>query len=141
MRHDLPAGPFTVKVVGLTFVDAYPRNLLSLHEAYHHVTPGDEGVGCVLKRRPDNTHDANAVEVHVPSLGDLGFVGHLPAGVAARVAPALDDGVDLLTHVASVLIDPNYPDRPGVSIQICRAPNPIDDPAEFSTSPSYEYHR
>eukprot|EP00752_Nemacystus_decipiens_P016654 g14894.t1 len=50
--------------------------------------PGAERPVAILVRAPDNPHDPNAVEVHVPALGRQ--VGHLSREHAAIVAPLLD---------------------------------------------------
>jgi hypothetical protein len=42
------------------------------------------------------------------------------AGLAARMAPEMDAGVTWDCGVVSVLIDPEYPDRPGITIQCHR---------------------
>ena len=139
-----PPRRFTVRVVGLTFVDggnAYPNNVQQLREAYNarvlvSVFSGDpyddpepaplivgwgpgkiEPLPIVLRRNPDNEHDANAVEVHSPAVGML---GHLPRDIAARVAPWLDAGHKLRVGVASVLVMPGSEDNPGVSLCVER---------------------
>ena len=143
MRETAVAPPpvrFTVKVVGLTFVDdgrAYPANVHELRKIhstkvfagifndspYDDPEPATLTVGwgygdveplpIVLTRNPDNEHDANAVEIHSPSVGML---GHLPRDVAARVAPWLDAGHLMRAGVASVLVVPGHEDQPGVSL-------------------------
>ena len=140
-----PPRRFTVKVVGLTFVDdgrAYPDNVHRVREAHesrfaHFIDGRDdaapyqaffqigyaaaalpEPLPIVLIRNPSNEHDTNAVEVHQPSVG--GMLGHLPRDMAARVAPWLDAGNDLRVGVASVLVMPGQEDNPGVALCIER---------------------
>ena len=118
----LPADHFTSKVVGVSFVDNYPENLLALSIAMDERPPEhlEEPLPAVLKRNPDNVHDANAIEIHVPQLGDYGMIGHLPRDLAARLAPELDEGGRWQAGVASVLINPEHLDRPGISIDLRR---------------------
>ncbi len=140
-----PPKRFTVKVVGLTFVDdgrAYPANVHRVRVAHesrfaHFIDGRDddapyqaffqigyaaaalpEPLPIVLIRNPDNPHDTNAVEVHQPSIG--GMLGHLPRDIAARVAPWLDAGHKLRVGVASVLVMPGSEDNPGVSLCVER---------------------
>lgn len=119
ITRGLPKVAFTVKVVGLTFVAGYPDNLLRLADRCKVLdTDGEEGPAVVLRRAPDNVHDANAIEVHVPALGDEGMVGHIPATIAEWLAPALDDGAHVGCHVVSVLIAPGREENPGLSIEV-----------------------
>lgn len=150
------------KVVGVSFVPAYPDNLHALKEAHdaHFVdrdcqqcgtedAPRDRCRNCrgtgviggglpkyagfgpddteplpaVFIRNPDNPHDANAVEVHVPGLGEVnGMIGHIPRDKAARLAPSIDAGERWKVGIGSVLIDPDHMDRPGISVVVQRAP-------------------
>lgn len=106
-------GRALVRVVGMTFTDGYPD---SLHELARHTTAG-EPLPVVLRRNPDNEHDPNAVEVHAPLVG---MIGHLPRDVAAIVAPFLDGGGRVRVGIHAVYVDPEFEDRPGVSINIER---------------------
>ena len=112
---------WTAKVVGVTFVAGYPKNL---HEvdviSMSRLALGDEPLAAVIVRNPANQYDANACEVHVPALGDDGMVGHLPAAVAARLAPLLDAGEQWVAEVGSVLISEENPNRPGISVHVRR---------------------
>jgi len=118
MAGPLPA-TFTVKVVGVTFVPAYPRNLYALQSVYDQ-GPRHESLVAILVRNPANEHDANAIEVHVPALGDYAMIGHVPARIAERLAPEMDGGQPWSALVESVLIDLEHMDRPGISIQCGR---------------------
>ena len=115
--------PFACKVVGVSFVDAYPDNLYALDEAWSRsVLDNDEPLVVILVRNPDNPYDANAIEVHVPALGEeWGMIGHLTRPIAARLAPELDAGHEWRAQVESVLIDPDHLDRPGISIKCAPA--------------------
>ena len=111
------AANFTAKVVGVSFVPGYPDNLHMLAQAADNAEVRGEPLAVVLKRNPQNEYDSNAIEVHVPGLGEEnGFIGHLTRPIAQRMAPEMDAGEPWLAEVASVLIDPDHPDRPGISI-------------------------
>lgn len=114
--------PFTVKVVGVSFRPTYPDNLYALDEAWQRsVLDNDEPLAAVLVRELDNTHDPNAVAVHVPALGEeWGHIGYLVAPIAARLAPEMDSGDRWGGEVVNVLIDPDFLDRPGISIRCIR---------------------
>lgn len=112
---------FTLKVVGVSFVPSYPDNLLVLGEAALTADNRGEPLVAILIRNPDNQFDANAVEVHVPALGEeYAMIGHLTRPVAARLAPELDSGINWMAEVESVLINPEHLDRPGISIKCAR---------------------
>lgn len=113
------------KVVGLTFVEAYPENVLTVGEMVDAAAAAALGwsgsgvseVPVLFVRRPDNAFDANAIEVHVPSLGrGRSMIGHVPRDLAERVAPSLDRGDRWDARVASVLVQPEHSDRPGVEV-------------------------
>lgn len=114
------ASPFSAKVVGVSFVPGYPGNLHRLSEVSDRARLDGEPLAVVLKRNPDNQYDSNAIEVHVPAIGDGGFIGHLTRPIAARMAPELDRGERWLAEVGDVLIDPDHMDRPGISINCKR---------------------
>jgi hypothetical protein len=115
------ADHFSSAVVGVTFVDTYPANLLDLHAVLLDRIGdfGDEPLPVILVRNPDNEHDPNAIEVHVPAVG---MVGHLPAPLAAWFAPALDAGERWAASVEAINVHPSHPDRPGLTIEVHRAP-------------------
>lgn len=71
-------------------------------------------------RNPDNEFDANAIEVHAPILGRRSMLGHVPASLAAEVAPSMDAGDEWTILLETVLIDPEYPDKPGALISLTR---------------------
>lgn len=109
-----------VPVVGVTFAPGYPGNIRRLAEiCAENPRPGEEEIPVVLMRNPDNEHDANAVEVHVPSIGAM--IGHCSRIIAARLAPSMDAGVKFLAWVHWVRIDPEHPDNPGIDIAFRRA--------------------
>ena len=117
--------PFSAKVVGVTFTSGYPENLqaldVMLRSVERHPSSLGEGAPAIIVRNPDNTFDANACEVHIPALGsEWAMIGHLPAPVAARLAPELDDGGRWQGHVVEVLIHPDHDDRPGIAIKLHR---------------------
>ena len=123
-RHPSRIGsPFTAKVVGVSFVHGYPDNLHNLAAVQERAESSGEPLAVVLVRNPDNEYDPNAIEVHVPALGEKwGFIGHLSRPIAARVAPEMDHGVLWGAEIVSVLIDPIHMDRPGIEIKCARAP-------------------
>ena len=109
--------PFHTKVVGVSFVDSYPDNLYALDMAQREAQRSGEPLTVVLVRNPENRYDANAIEVHVPALGEeWAMMGHLTRPIAARLAPAIDAGDRWQAAVESVLIDPDHPENPGISI-------------------------
>ena len=111
----VPRSTFTTRVVGLSFVNDYPRNVWEIEDRFQgaQACPPAE-----LLRRPDNPHDSNAIEVHVPALGEgRTKIGHLPADVAARMAPAMDDGTSFDAEIEAVLRKPGSP-HPGVAVRI-----------------------
>lgn len=113
------------KIVGLTFVESYPENLhtaeaaLSEAETQAGWSRLDEPVALpvALIRNPDNEFDPNAVEVHLPLLGRRrSMVGHVPADLAAKLAPSLDRGDEWEARLVRVLVNPEHPDRPGAAV-------------------------
>jgi hypothetical protein len=130
---------FRTKVVGVTFVDSYPQGLYRLKEiAEQRWLAGSgpkedakwgsiEPLPAVLIREPDNPHDANAIEVHIPSLGRYGMIGHLPAVMAARLAPLMDEGTRYQAAITVVLIHPEHSERPGIEVVIDRVDDPMED--------------
>lgn len=123
----LPDAPFTTKVVGVSFAEGYPDNLLALREICEGLDLERESLPVVLLRNPDNEADPNAIEVHLPVLSAyeaserVGKIGHIPASMAARLAPELDAGVQWLSYLFQVLIHSDHMDRPGISIRLQRA--------------------
>jgi hypothetical protein len=106
----------SLRVVGVTFVPSYPDNLLALARvlAQAEADGSQEGVAVVLIRNPNNEHDPNAIEVHVPALGQI---GHVPRELAAEMAPRLDAGEKVIAAVVSVRIQEGHEDRPGVIVR------------------------
>lgn len=122
-----------MKVVGVSFVPTYPENLYQLQALYdwqadqakHGFSATAsmaeiEPLSVVLKRNPGNQHDRNAVEVHVPALGDDGRIGHLARDNAAIVAPMMDNGVRFACHVHRCRVLQSDPSKPGIDISITR---------------------
>lgn len=116
-------GPFASKVVGVAFTPSYPGNLMALQAAQDEALASGEPLVVVLVRNPANEYDTNAIQVHVPALGDpAGFIGHLTSPVARRLAPQMDDGERWGGEIEDVLVHPDHPDRPGISIRCFPAP-------------------
>lgn len=107
-----------IDVVGVSFVDDYPANLLRLRDLHESRLPNAERFACVLRRNPANQYDPNAVEVHVPILGSM--IGHVPKDLAAELAPIMDAGVPVAAEVVDIRVNPDHPDRPGCSIAVRR---------------------
>ena len=107
MRATLPRR-LSTKVVGVSFVDGYPDNLLALD---------GEDVELALRREVDNPHDANAVAVVVDGGPQL---GHLPAALAARFAPELDAGTVWWVTGWDVLVMPGAESQPGLTLNLER---------------------
>lgn len=115
---------FDTAVVGCTFVDSYPDNIYALEQAYLNAGLLGEPVACIIVRNPDNPYDANACEVHAPSLGNWAMLGHLTRPIAARLAPELDAGHIWQAHVSNVRIHPDHLENPGVDIHLTRKKAP-----------------
>ena len=122
-------------VVGMTFVDGYPGNVRALdrllnEDAWENEMTRLSGVSQrfepevagELRRDPANTHDANAVQVHVTALDDGSLIGHLPRAVAARLAPELDNGHRWSCTVTEVYTHSEHVDHPGVTVRLARVP-------------------
>lgn len=105
-----------VRVVGVSFAPGYPQNLHQVAPLAIDASARGEALAVALRRNPDNPYDANAIEVHVPAIDAM--VGHLPAGVAARLAPLMDQGARIGADVFTVAIDPTHPDRPGIEVRV-----------------------
>lgn len=103
------------QVVGVTFVKGYPENLLRLHELIAEHGRDDEGIAAVLIRDPENAHDPNAVQIHVPAIGRIGSV---PRTLASKVGPSMDRGERFTAEVTGVRINPEHGERPGVDVVI-----------------------
>ncbi len=115
------------RVVGLTFVDGYPANLsdAAVEIDRREVAAGwasldadgVTGLPVALVREPENEFDPNAVEVHLPVLGRRrSMIGHVPADLAAKLAPSIDRGDEWDARLERVLVNPEHPDRPGALV-------------------------
>lgn len=103
-----------VRVVGVTFQEGYPDNLLTLWEDLEN---GAE-VHFELVREPENEHDPNAILV----TADGRPVGHIPRQIAEVVAPEMDKTPGcLLISQGRVVISPNIPEKPGLEITLVTA--------------------
>lgn len=111
------ASRFTVKVVGLSFRPGYPDSLLALSEALDALPAGTGGEASLI-RDLDNEVDPHAVAVLVSGA----IVGYIPATLARRVGPEIDAGSRFRVVSAEVLIHPEFPERPGLEIEVERIP-------------------
>ena len=111
---------FSVRLVGVTFAPGYPETIGKLEATWvSRELRGEEPVPikAVLRRDPANPHDSNAVAVLV----DGDHLGHIPANMAARLAPLLDAGEVWSCEVTDVVTDPNRPANPGVTVRLARS--------------------
>ena len=109
---------FNIDVVGLTFVAGYPSNLYRLEELMADAEASGEPLALLLVRNPNNEFDSNAIEVHVPALGDAGMVGHVARQMAAHLARRLDNGEQYTAYPSWVRINPEHEDYPGLTITV-----------------------
>lgn len=135
-KTEAPLPPrFSSSVVGVSFLPTYPDILYRIEWVWAErrlfteaIPDGDgmpgEGVPAVLIRNPDNEHDPNAIQVHVPAIVDdtweNAMIGHLPANIARRLAPRMDAGVGTRVWVHGLRIHTNHPDRPGIDVHVMR---------------------
>jgi len=97
---------FLRPVVGVTFVDDYPHNLLGITKP----RPAR------LVRNPANEFDPNAIEVRTD---DGVMIGHLDRGTALMMATAMDQGrVSLSVELQPARVDQAAPNQPGISVLI-----------------------
>lgn len=100
---------FTARVVGVSFVEGYPDNLLQIRD----VLDGEAPVSATLVRDPGNRYDGNAVRVEVEGWG---LVGHIDRVLAARLAPEMDAGAKWGARVLAVNVHPDNPRNPGIEV-------------------------
>lgn len=117
-------------IAGVSFRPEYPGNLLALAETqYNDGRPTGEGTSGVLIAEPDNEYDPNAVQVHSPSVG---FIGYLPKRMAADAQLKLRQGLRPVCEI-EVRVHPDHPERPGADIIVTwhdamhNAPVVLDD--------------
>lgn len=124
---------FHGKCVGMTFVPGYPDNVYALRDAE---TPEDDGdlfgdellveddgsleIPLLMRRNPQNPHDENAIEVHAPQLGEASMLGHVPATIAARLAPHLDAHEEWNIYLERIAVVPGKESNPGLHLHIFR---------------------
>lgn len=113
-----PPGNFRVRVVGLTFAPDYPGCVQRLDPALWGHRPVPERARLVLRRQPDNPADPNAVAVVNAETGE--HLGHLPAHLAARLAPDLDAGATWEVASWEVVVSPRAGDQPGLEVEVRR---------------------
>ena len=140
----------SLRVVGMSFTKGYPDNYYRLRDlcesrqlaaisdgksdwlddhddAFVGGEPEPDAVGepveVLLVRNPFNKYDGNAIEVHIPTLGRTSMVGHIPRDIAARLAVRMDDNQKTTAVIDAVLISPENPDNPGLSITVTVDPD------------------
>lgn len=99
----------TTKVVGLTFNSEYPSNVYEIAKRF---ALGDDSIS--IEREPDNEFDNNAIVV----VDGEKAVGHLPAKIAALIAPQIDAGVSWFAAIESVVISQENVNQPGLKVTI-----------------------
>ena len=105
--------PFLTPVRGHAFASAPPAD----------PAPVRHGSAAVLRREPDNPADPLAVSVWATGRGSAWRIGYLERAVAARVAPRLDDGVEVTATLAGWWDEPEGRwRRPVVALQPDDAP-------------------
>lgn len=116
------AGSFSTRLVGVRFAPRYPDVVFELEHRlrFHEARTGGPArpVKVLLRRHPDNPVDVHAIAVEAVGLGHL---GHLPAGLAFRLAQEIDQGVEWRAEVVNVVIHPAEPLQPGVEVHLERA--------------------
>ena len=105
-------------VAGESYRPGYPDNLLQLAEVLRTMD-GREWLAAVLRRDPNNEHDPNAIEVHVP--GGSGHCGFVPGQLARILAPILDSGTVISAHAVEVRIHHESPNKPGLTVALTLA--------------------
>lgn len=104
-----------LKVVGLTFRDSYPDNILEHYPDFPHAD-------IALVREPGNSHDPNAISVWVMPDDEIEaadyHVGYIPKERAAVLAPKMDSGTDVKVSAAAVLVSPSNPENPGMEVTL-----------------------
>jgi len=109
-------GRFAVRVVGCSFAPGYPGALYRAARRREQL---------VVVREPHNAADPHAVAVRTAG-GEP--VGYLPAAVASRVAPGMDDGEQWVVarwRLATVAAAPGHP---GVLLALERVQWAVDPP-------------
>lgn len=103
-----PLRGFVAKVVGVTFIDAYPGNLNRIEQRL-----AGEEVCAGLVRDPANVHDGNAIQVWIDGEG---MIGHIAREHSARIAPLLDAGQQWRAKVRRIVRVDDASDKPGIEI-------------------------
>lgn len=109
--HKIPEGMKTISVVGVSFVDGYPGNILKLVDVFRN-RQGD--IFVQLVRNPNNKYDQNAIEVRLNN----DMLGHLPREIAAELAPKMDAGYKFISTLYQIRISPENPNNPGLDVLI-----------------------
>ena len=113
------ADEFEIHVIGVSYALAWPGNLYELERIQFMAVDMGEPIPVVLVREPTNEHDPNAISVHIPSLGErMAKVGHIPRGLAAKMAPHLDAGERWLGEVAQLRLNHEHPEHPGLQVRV-----------------------
>lgn len=99
---------FSCRLVGVTHAPGYPA---TLHTMVTGLASGP--VPARLDRDPTNPVGPNAVAVSVGS----NRVGWIPAGVAARLAPAIDAGHPYTAEITEAVVHPAHPTNPGITVR------------------------
>lgn len=103
-------------VAGVTFAAGYPDTIYRLIDLCDVADAAGEPMVAILIRDHRNQHDPNAIQVHVPALGQM--IGCVPSDRAAQMAPQVDGGLRYRAEVSSAGTVRSRVDRPGVSIRV-----------------------
>jgi hypothetical protein len=122
-------GRVSFKVKGMSFRPGYPMFVFDLstmvEEArmatiqatatWADIAAAVAEFPAFVVRDQNNSHDPNAIEVHIPALGRRGFVGFVPKELAVRWAPRMDDG-EMPEAFVDSRIHPGHLDNPGITL-------------------------
>ena len=102
---------FVTKVVGVSFIEAYPENIYALAK-----DTAVMNAPLSLVRDPNNQHDEYAIRVEAST----GLLGHLPRLIALILAPKLDAGEVWNASVHSIVVSSENVNQPGIKIHVWR---------------------
>lgn len=110
----------TTRVVGVTKVPNNVSRLYAIRDALQslRVAKLPPKITVRLVRAPQNPADANAIEVHVPPVGMIGWIAREKA---AELAPYMDGkkGPYVVTaEIIDIPVQPEHPDNPGAVITV-----------------------
>ena len=105
---------FMTRLVGVSFCEGYPANLLRVAE----MLARSERVTVELRRDASNPYDANTINVVCVAAG--GRIGRVAKERAAYLADDIDRGEEWVGLLETVMVNPDHPDKPGAVIRCWR---------------------